>query len=75
MADKERQPFVITISGERPIRDVAHDLSAAGLQIDRVLENIGSVTGSADAATAERLRAIPGVADVSPDHPVDIGPP
>jgi len=33
------------------------------------------VTGSAHPDTSKRLKRIPGVADVSPDHPVDIGPP
>ena len=75
MASQENQRLVITISGERSIHDVARDLRAAGLKIDHVLESVGSVTGSADAGAAGRLRSIPGVADVSPDHPVDIGPP
>jgi hypothetical protein len=75
MAGQKNQRLVITISGERPIHEVAHDLKKAGLQVDQVLENIGSVTGSAETGTAERLRSIRGVADVSPDHPVNIGPP
>jgi hypothetical protein len=75
MAGKKYQRLVITISKERPIHEVAHDLRKAGLQVDQVLENIGSVTGSAETGTVERLRSIPGVADVSPDHPVNIGPP
>ena len=75
MAGKKKQPLVITMSGERPIDEVVNDLRAAGLEVDQVLETVGSVTGSAHPATTERLRSIPGVADVSPDHPVDIGPP
>ena len=75
MAGKKNQRLVITISNERPIHEVAHDLRKAGLQVDQVLENIGSVTGSAETGTVKRLRSIPGVADVSPDHPVNIGPP
>ena len=75
MENDTKQSLVITLSGDRPIHEVADDLRAAGLDVDQVLEFIGSVTGSADAPTAERLRAIRGVADVSEDHPVDIGPP
>ena len=75
MANRKKQRLVITISGERPIHDVANDLRTAGLEVDQVLESAGSVTGSAHPDTAERLRSIPGVADVSPDHPIDIGPP
>jgi hypothetical protein len=33
------------------------------------------VTGSADAKHVARLRRVKGVADVSADYPVDIGPP
>jgi hypothetical protein len=75
MAQKKKQQMVITISGERPIHEVARDLEAAGFQVDQVLEFTGTVTGSAHPKTAERLRGIRGVADVSEDHPVDIGPP
>jgi hypothetical protein len=59
MANKKKQRLVITISGERPIHDVANDLRTAGLEVDRVLASAGSVTGSALPGTAERLRSIP----------------
>jgi hypothetical protein len=36
---------------------------------------IGIITGSATDSVAEAVRAVPGVADVSQDEPVDIGPP
>jgi hypothetical protein len=36
---------------------------------------IGVVTGSALPASVAKMRKIPGVTDVSSDHPVDIGPP
>jgi hypothetical protein len=75
MAHEAKQALIITMSGDRPIRQVADDLKAAGLNVDQVLEFTGTVTGSALPQTAERLRSIPGVADVSDDHPVDIGPP
>lgn len=75
MASETKQPLVITVSGNRPIHEVADDLKAAGLDVDQVLEFIGSVTGSALPKNMKRLRAVPGVIDVSADHPVDIGPP
>jgi len=75
MAKKTKQAMVITVSGDRPIHEVAHDLRAAGLDVDQVLEFTGTVTGSAHPKNAERLRSVPGVVDVSPDHPIDIGPP
>ena len=67
--------WVITTSGDRPISDVAVDVAAAGFAIDQVLGMIGIITGSATDGVAEAVRAVPGVADVSRDLPVDIGPP
>ena len=67
--------WVITMSGGRPISDVANDVAAAGFVIDQILAAIGSITGSATDSVAEAVRAIPGVVDVSRDLPVDIGPP
>ena len=75
MAKDAKKPLVITVSGGRAIHEVVDDLRAAGLHVDQVLEAIGTVTGSADPKHVERLRKIKGVADVSPDHSVDIGPP
>jgi hypothetical protein len=73
VADSKR--WVVTTSGDRPINDVASDIAAAGFAIDGVLQATGIITGSATDSVAEAVRAIPGVADVSPDQPVDIGPP
>ena len=75
MAKDAKQRLVITVSGDRPIHEVAADLRAAGLQVDQVLGAIGSVTGSTHPKNVKRLRRVRGVADVSSDHPVDIGPP
>ena len=75
MAKTEKQSLVITLSGERPIHEVADALKTAGLSVDEVLTEIGIVTGSAHPDATARLKNVRGVADVSPDHPVDIGPP
>jgi hypothetical protein len=75
MAKKGKQPLVVTVSGNRQIHEVAHDLKAAGFEVDQVLDAIGVVTGSAPAKSVARLRNIKGVTDVSSDHDVDIGPP
>jgi hypothetical protein len=66
---------VITLSGDRAAHEVTADLRSAGLHVDHVLDVIGSVTGSSHPKGIARLRRVRGVADVSPDHPVDIGPP
>ncbi len=75
MADEAKKNLIVTLSGDRPVHEVAKDLRAAGLDVDQILEYTGTVTGSALPQAAERLRNVSGVADVSADHPVDIGPP
>ena len=75
MPSKKKQPMVVTVSGDRSIHEIAKDLKASGFDVDQVLEFAGSVTGSALPNSAKKLRAIRGVADVSDDVPVDIGPP
>ena len=66
--------WVITTGG-RPIRDIAKDLADAGLVGGQVLEAVGSITGSADDTVVAKLRKVRGVVDVSPDTPIDVGPP
>jgi hypothetical protein len=67
--------LVITTSGERPLREVARDLAKAGLNVSEVLDEIGSIIGTADDAAVKKLRKVRGVADVSRDTSVGIGPP
>jgi hypothetical protein len=71
----ESKGWIVTTDGDRPIREVVKDLTAAGFKVSQVLSEIGSITGSGSAATAAKLRRIRGVADVAPDAPLDIGPP
>jgi hypothetical protein len=70
MAKKRKQAMVITMSGERPIHEVAHDLKTAGFDVSQVLEMVGSVTGTADPKIKKQLEGIRGVAHVGDDHPV-----
>ncbi|MGQ7263554.1 hypothetical protein [Vreelandella sp. V005] len=67
--------WIITISNDQPITDMAVRLSEEGLSIKDILEEIGCITGSADDATAERLKHVQGVVDIAPDMPMGIGPP
>jgi hypothetical protein len=71
----EQRGWIVTTSSERGIRDIASDLEKAGFSVARVLEEIGSITGAAADEAITKLRSIPGVVDVSPDRPIDIGPP
>lgn len=65
----------ITKSGDRSLSDVKKDLKKAGFSVDQVHEEIGVITGAASEDVAKKLRAIPGIADVSPEENIDIGPP
>jgi hypothetical protein len=67
--------WVVTTSSDRPVRDVAKELAAAGFEVDQTLEQIGVITGKGDDRAVGKARAIRGVADVSPELKVDIGPP
>ena len=70
-----RNSWVITLSGRRPLAAVRKDVEAAGFSIDQAMEAIGVITGSCDDAIASKVRKIDGVADVSREQRIDIGPP
>lgn len=67
--------WVITTGSDRPIHDIARDLADRGLVGGVILEETGVITGSAAEKVVAKLRKVRGVADVSPDIQVDIGPP
>ncbi len=71
----ESKGWIVTTSPDRPIKEIAKDLKAAGFTVGQVLEEIGSITGAAAEDVAKRARSIAGVVDVSPDSPIEIGPP
>ncbi|MDX6289406.1 MAG: hypothetical protein QOH42_1205 [Blastocatellia bacterium] len=70
----KNKKWIVTTSPEK-ISDVRKKLTEAGFSVDQVLDEIGSITGTASDDVVEKLRKVEGVADVSPDHPIDIGPP
>jgi hypothetical protein len=67
--------WIVTTSSDRPIGDITKDLKDAGFAVGQVLEEAGSITGAAADDTVTKVRSIAGVVDVSPDTPIDIGPP
>ena len=71
----ENKGWIVTTSSDRAIKDIASDLREAGFSVGDVLEQTGSITGAAADDAITKLRSIRGVVDVSPDTPVDIGPP
>lgn len=71
----ESKHWIVTTNGERSLADVKKELTATGFEVAQVLDEIGCITGTARDSVAEKSRSISGVADVSPDEPIDIGPP
>lgn len=67
--------WIVTLSGDRPLDEVHKDLKAAGFTVHEVYDQIGSISGSAGDAVIQKLRKLPGVADISPDAEMGIGPP
>ena len=65
----------ITTSGDRSIKEIQKELKGEGFSVDQVHEEVGVITGSATDAVAKKLKGIKGVADVSPEEGIDIGPP
>jgi len=70
----EGKKWIVTTSPEK-VSDVKKRLAEAGFSVDQVLHEIGSITGTASDDVIKKVRSVDGVADVSPDHPIDIGPP
>ncbi|WP_210517950.1 hypothetical protein [Hymenobacter terricola] len=71
----KNKKWVITTSGKHSLHDVQQQLSAMGFSVEQVLTEIGSITGAAPDEVAQRAKALPGVADVSPDTDINLGPP
>jgi hypothetical protein len=71
----ERKTWVVTLAGDRPPAEVRRDLVAAGFAVGEVLEAIGVITGTADRKAVQKARRIKGIADISADTSVGIGPP
>ena len=72
MAEVKR--WTVTTS-DRPLKEVADELSEAGFSVDQILTEIGCITGTADAKVAKSIRTVPGVTDVSEEIAFDVGPP
>jgi hypothetical protein len=71
----KQKKWVVTLSQDRSASEVERALAETGLEIELSLAAIGVLTALGDDACAERARRVPGVADVAPDEPIDIGPP
>jgi hypothetical protein len=67
--------LIVTVHPGADLDSVADQLAKAGLQVQDKLHAVGSITGSAQDKDIARLRAVPGVADVSPGHSFQLNPP
>jgi hypothetical protein len=67
--------WVVTTSPDHEFGEVARELASRGFTIEQQMDAIGVVVGSAHDDVAEGLKGVKGVTDVSPDAPIDIGPP
>jgi hypothetical protein len=72
---KTATTWVVTTSGDRPLDDIAADLRKRGFKVKKILRDVNSITGTGAADLATKARQVSGVTDVSPDVPIDIGPP
>lgn len=70
-----QENLIVTLSGTHPANRVAEDLQRNGFKVHSILDTIGVITGDGDSANLADLQSVPGVADVSPNHTIDIGPP
>jgi hypothetical protein len=57
------------------IHEVAERGRAAGLEVDQILDKIGTITGAIDPGRIAELSKVPGVAGVERAGEYDIGPP
>lgn len=71
----EDRTWIVTATGQRPFDDVVRDLRASGFDVQQELTEVGVAIGFVPDTALDAVRRIPGVGDVSPDQPVDIGPP
>lgn len=72
---KGKKKWIVTTSGKKKLSYVKRKLSESGFSVDQVLDEIGVITGTCSDDDVDRLRKVAGVADVSPDEQIDIGPP
>jgi hypothetical protein len=67
--------WVVTTSGERPVADIASDLTKHGFHTEHVLSAVNVITGQCAPSKINALRKISGVSAIEPDGEINIGPP
>jgi hypothetical protein len=69
------QTWIVTVAPGTSLESVATELRRTGLQVDQVLDAVGTVVARGTETLARKASRIPGVTDVSKDLSFDIGPP
>ena len=66
--------FIVTLTPGASAADVATALDGHGFKSTSVLGELSMIVGMADAATAEAIKAVPGVTAVEPSQTITIPP-
>jgi hypothetical protein len=74
-ADKVQVLVAVDSAHLATMRQVAEACRAAGLDVERSLDSIGTITGAIEPSRMSELEKIPGVASVELAGGYDIGPP
>jgi hypothetical protein len=69
-AATDKVAVIVTVSDSRPINDVVADLKKQGLEVDNVMDKIGSVSGHVASSSMSNLKSVSGVTAVELDRPV-----
>lgn len=67
--------WVVTISEDHYIQDIAKELAELGLSKQHILPEIGCITGQADAKAVERMRKVEGVLEIEAEPNIKLSPP
>jgi hypothetical protein len=75
MTPEPQHTWIISLALHQPMSPIALRVSQLGFVVQQQMEFAGVIVALGTDDQAEQARAIPGVADVSVDLPIDIGPP
>ncbi|MEP6516197.1 hypothetical protein [Microcoleus vaginatus] len=70
MSDEQVQRIIVTVDDQNisVIQSVVTGLESAGMKVDEVLAVTGIITGEVSQSKLERLKSVPGVANVEIDR-------
>ncbi len=74
---KNKAQVMVTV-GEghlKRVKDVAKGLRAAGMEVEQVMEQLGTITGSVESAKKKSLSRVPGVEAVETAAAYQLPPP